>query len=240
MLNKVANIVRGLSVDMVEKANSGHPGLPLGCAEIGAVLFGDVLKYDPTLPDWPDRDRFILSAGHGSSWLYSLLHLSGYSLSLNDLKNFRQLNSKTPGHPEYGETPGVEVTTGPLGQGFANAVGMALAEKILGARFNTDDYKIVDHHTFTLLGDGCMMEGITTEAASLAGHLGLEKLIAIYDSNQICLAGETKDTFTESIAAKFKALGWKVIENIDGHNIDELKPAIIKAKESKDKPTLII
>ena len=240
MLNKVANILRGLSVDMVEKAKSGHPGLPLGCAEIGAVLFGDMLRYDPTSPDWPDRDRFILSAGHGSSWLYSLLHLSGYDISLNDLKNFRQLNSKTPGHPEYGETPGVEVTTGPLGQGFANAVGMALAEKMLASRFNTDDYKIVNHYTYTLLGDGCMMEGITTEAASLAGHLGLEKLIAIYDSNQICLAGETKDTFTESIADKFKALGWKVLENIDGHSIEELTPAIIKAKESKDKPTLII
>ena len=240
MLNKIANILRGLSVDMVEKAKSGHPGLPLGCAEIGAVLFGDMLRYDPTSPDWPDRDRFILSAGHGSSWLYSLLHLSGYDISLNDLKNFRQLNSKTPGHPEYGETPGVEVTTGPLGQGFANAVGMALAEKMLASRFNTDDYKIVNHYTYTLLGDGCMMEGITTEAASLAGHLGLEKLIAIYDSNQICLAGETKDTFTESIADKFKALGWKVLENIDGHSIEELTPAIIKAKESKDKPTLII
>ncbi|MEA2021818.1 MAG: transketolase [Candidatus Caldatribacteriota bacterium] len=240
MLNKVANIIRGLSVDMIEKAKSGHPGLPLGCAEIGSVLFGDVLKHDPTLPDWSDRDRFILSAGHGSSWLYSLLHLSGYDISLNDLKSFRQLNSKTPGHPEYRETPGVEVTTGPLGQGFANAVGMALTEKMLASRFNTDDYKIVDHYTYTLLGDGCMMEGITTEAASLAGHLGLEKLIAIYDSNQICLAGETKDTFTESIADKFKALGWKVLENIDGHSIEELTPAIIKAKESKDKPTLII
>ena len=240
MLYKVANIIRGLSVDMVEKANSGHPGLPLGCAEIGAVLFGNMLKYDPTLPEWADRDRFILSAGHGSSWLYSLLHLSGYELSLNDLKNFRQLHSRTPGHPEYGETPGIEVTTGPLGQGFANAVGMALAEKILAARFNTEEYEVINHYTYTLLGDGCMMEGITTEAASLAGHLGLEKLIAIYDSNQICLAGETKDTFTESIADKFKALGWKVIDNIDGHNIEELIPVMMKAKESQDKPTLII
>ncbi|MEA1939316.1 MAG: transketolase, partial [Candidatus Caldatribacteriota bacterium] len=240
MLSKTADIVRGLSVDMIEKAKSGHPGLPLGCAEIGAVLFGDVLKHDPTLPDWPDRDRFVLSAGHGSSWLYSLLHLSGYDLSLDDLKKFRQFNSKTPGHPEYRETPGVEVTTGPLGQGFANAVGMALAEKMLASRFNADDFKIVDHYTYTLLGDGCMMEGITTEAASLAGHLGLEKLIAIYDSNQICLAGETKDSFSESVADKFKALGWRVIENIDGHSIEETRPAIIKAKESKDKPTLII
>jgi len=169
----VANIIRGLSVDAIETANSGHPGLPLGCAEIGAVLFGDVLKYDSSTPDWPDRDRFVLSAGHGSSWLYSLLYLSGYDFSLDDLKQFRQLNSKTPGHPEYGETPGVEVTTGPLGQGFANAVGMALAEKMLAARFNTEDYKIVDHYTYTLLSDGCMMEGIVSEAASLAGHLGL-------------------------------------------------------------------
>jgi len=240
LLNKTANIVRGLSVDMIEKAKSGHPGLPLGCAEIGAVLFGDVLKHDPTLPDWPDRDRFILSAGHGSSWLYSLLHLSGYDLSLEDLKNFRQFDSKTPGHPEYGETLGVEVTTGPLGQGFANAVGMALAEKMLAVRFNTDDYKIVNHYTYTLVGDGCMMEGITSEAASLAGHLGLEKLIAIYDSNNICLAGETKDTFTESIANKFRALKWKVIDNVDGHEIKEIKDALVEAKSNKDKPTLII
>ena len=240
MLNKVPNIVRGLSVDMIEKAKSGHPGLPLGCAEIGAVLFGDVLKHDPTLPDWPDRDRFVLSAGHGSSWLYSLLYLSVYDLSLDDLKNFRQFGSKTPGHPEYRETHGVEITTGPLGQGFANAVGMALAEKMLAARFNSEDYKIVDHYTYTLLGDGCMMEGITSEAASLAGHLGLEKLIAIYDNNKICLAGETKDTFTELTADKFKALGWKIIDNVDGHKIKEIKDALLEAKSSKEKPTLII
>ncbi len=227
-------------MDAVETAHSGHPGLPLGCAEIGAVLFGDILKFDPSAPDWPDRDRFILSAGHGSSWLYSLLYLSGYNLSLDDLKKFRQLNSKTPGHPEYGETPGVEVTTGPLGQGFANAVGMALAEKMLAARFNTDDYKIVNHYTYTLLSDGCMMEGITSEAASLAGHLGLEKLIAIYDDNKICLAGEIKATFTESVADRFRAYNWKVIENVDGHNIEEIKSSLVQAKKSKDKPTLII
>ncbi|MHC2994480.1 MAG: transketolase [Candidatus Atribacteria bacterium] len=240
MLNKVANIVRGLAVDAVENAQSGHPGLPLGCAEIGAVLFGDILKFDPSAPEWPDRDRFILSAGHGSSWLYSLLYLSGYNLSLDDLKKFRQLNSKTPGHPEYGDTPGVEVTTGPLGQGFANAVGMALSEKMLAARFNTDDYKIVNHYTYTLLSDGCMMEGITSEVASLAGHLGLEKLIAIYDDNKICLAGETKATFTESVADRFRAYNWKVIENVDGHNIEEIKSSLIQAKKSKDKPILII
>lgn len=240
MFNKIANIVRGLAVDMVETANSGHPGLPLGCAEIGAVLFGDVLKYDSSVPDWPDRDRFVLSAGHGSAWLYSLLHLSGYDLSLDDLKSFRQLNSKTPGHPEHKETPGVEVTTGPLGQGFADAVGMALAEKMLAARFNTEDYKIVDHYTYSLLGDGCMMEGITSEAASLAGHLGLGKLIAIYDDNSICLAGETRATFTESVADRFRAYNWKVIDHISGHSIEEFKAAIIKAKETEDKPTLII
>lgn len=240
MFYKIANTVRGLAVDMIESANSGHPGLPLGCAEIGAVLFGDVLKYDPSTPDWPDRDRFVLSAGHGSSWLYSLLHLSGYDLSLEDLKKFRQLNSRTPGHPEYRETPGVEVTTGPLGQGFANAVGMALAEKMLAARYNKGDYKIVDHYTYTLLGDGCMMEGIVSEAASLAGHLGLGKLIAIYDDNGICLAGETRATFTESVADRFRAYNWKVIDHINGHNIEEIKAAIIKAQETEDKPTLII
>jgi transketolase len=240
LFNRIANIVRGLAVDMIEKANSGHPGLPLGCAEIGAVLFGDVLKYDSAVLDWPDRDRFVLSAGHGTAWLYSLLHLSGYDLSLDDLKQFRQLNSKTPGHPEYRETPGVEVTTGPLGQGFSNAVGMALAEKMLAARFNTEDYKIVDHHTYTLLGDGCMMEGITSEAASLAGHLGLGKLIAIYDDNGISLAGETKVSFTESVADRFRAYHWKVIDHINGHSIEELKAAIIKAKETEDKPILII
>jgi transketolase len=225
---------------MIETANSGHPGLPLGCAEIGAVLFGDVLKYDSTVPDWPDRDRFVLSAGHGSMWLYSLLYLSGYGISLEDLKQFRQLNSKTPGHPEYGETPGIEVSTGPLGQGFANAVGMALAEKMLAVRFNTKDYKIVDHYTYTLLGDGCMMEGVTSEAASLAGHLGLGKLIAIYDDNGISLAGETKVSFTESVADRFRAYHWKVIDHINGHSIEEFKAAMIKAKEAEDKPILII
>jgi len=240
LFNKIANIVRGLAVDAIEKAQSGHPGLPLGCAEIGAVLFGNILKYNPSTPDWPDRDRFVLSAGHGSMWLYSLLYLSGYGISLEDLKKFRRLNSKTPGHPEYGETPGIEVSTGPLGQGFANAVGMALAEKMLAVRFNTKDYKIVDHYTYTLLSDGCMMEGVTSEAASLAGHLGLEKLIAIYDDNKICLSGETKITFTESVADRFKAYNWQVIENVDGHKVEEIKDALLEAKKSKNKPTLII
>lgn len=240
MFYKIAHIIRGLAVDMIEQVNSGHPGLPLGCAEIGAVLFGEVLKFDPLQPDWLDRDRFVLSAGHGSAWLYALLHLSGYNLSLEDLKSFRQLDSKTPGHPEYRHTPGVEATTGPLGQGFANAVGMALAERMLAARYNTEDYKIIDHYTYTLLGDGCMMEGIVSEAASLAGHLGLGKLIAVYDDNGICLSGETKATFTESVADRFRAYHWKVIDSINGHCVEEIKAAFIKARESIDKPTLII
>ncbi|MFA7574859.1 MAG: transketolase, partial [Arcobacteraceae bacterium] len=240
MLKDVANIVRGLSVDMIEKANSGHPGLPLGCAEIGAVLFGEVLKYDPKEPNWTDRDRFILSAGHGSALLYSLLYLSGYEVTLEDIKKFRQLNSKTPGHPEYGITPGVETTSGPLGQGLANGVGMAIAEKILSSRFNTEEFKIVDHYTYVLAGDGCMMEGITSEAASLAGHLGLGKLIVIYDKNCISLACGTDVTFTESVAERYRAYNWQVIEDIDGHNIDELRMALMKAKENEEKPVLII
>jgi len=237
---KIANIVRGLAVDMIEQANSGHPGLPLGCAEIGAVLFGEVLKFDPLQPEWLDRDRFVLSAGHGSAWLYALLHLSGCNLSLEDLKKFRQLDSKTPGHPEYQNTPGVEATTGPLGQGFANAVGMALAERMLAARYNTEDYKIIDHYTYTLLSDGCMMEGVVSEAASLAGHFALGKLIALYDDNGICLSGETKATFTESVADRFRAYHWQVIDSINGHSVEEIKAALIKARKTTDKPTLII
>jgi len=240
MLENVANIIRGLSVDAIENANSGHPGLPLGCAEIGAVLFGETLKHDPTDPNWPDRDRFILSAGHGSALLYSLLYLSGYDLTLDDIKNFRQLGSRTPGHPEYGVTAGVEVTSGPLGQGLANGVGMALAEKMLASRFNTEEYKIVDHYTYVLASDGCMMEGITSEAASIAGHLGLGKLIVIYDQNCISLACGTDTTFTESVADRYRAYNWRVIENIDGHNIDELKMALMKARENDEKPVLII
>ncbi len=240
MLKDVANIIRGLSVDAVEKANSGHPGLPLGCAEIGAVLFGEILKHDPGKPDWVDRDRFVLSAGHGSALLYALLHLSGYELSIQDIMNFRKINSKTPGHPEYRHTPGVETTSGPLGQGFANAVGMALAEKMLAARFNDEGFNIFDHYTYVLAGDGCMMEGITSEAASLAGHLGLGKLIVVYDQNFISLAAETEVTFTESVAERFQAYNWQVITNINGHDIDELKSAFIKAKEDNNRPTIII
>ncbi|MDZ7672005.1 MAG: transketolase [Halanaerobiales bacterium] len=240
MLKEVANIVRGLSVDAVEKANSGHPGMPVGCAEIGSLLYGEVLKHDPDSPNWPDRDRFVLSAGHGSMLLYSLLHLSGYDLSLKDLKNFRQLGSKTPGHPEYMETEGVETTTGPLGQGLANAVGMAITERHLAAKFNKENYNIVDHYTYTIMGDGCMMEGISSEAASLAGHLGLGKLIAIYDDNEISIEGSTDITFTESVPKRFESYNWQVIDNVDGHNINELRKAIIKAKSDQTKPTLIV
>ncbi|MGM0499358.1 MAG: transketolase [Bacillota bacterium] len=240
MLKEVANIVRGLSADIVEKANSGHPGMPIGCADIGALLFGEVMNLDASKSDWPDRDRFVLSAGHGSAFLYSFLHLNGYDISMDDLKEFRQLHSKTPGHPEYGETDGVETTTGPLGQGFSNAVGMSLAEKMLAAKYNTEKHDIVDHYTYTIMGDGCMMEGITSEAASLAGHLGLDKLIAIYDDNDISIAGNTNLTFTESVADRFKAFGWQVIENIDGHNIEQLRDAINQAKSDKDRPTVIM
>ncbi|AGB41674.1 transketolase [Halobacteroides halobius DSM 5150] len=240
MLNEVANIIRGLSADGVEKANSGHPGLPLGCAEIGSVLYGTEMSYDPSKSDWPNRDRFVLSAGHGSMFLYSLLHLSGFDVSLEDLKEFRQLDSKTPGHPECDETDGVETTTGPLGQGFANAVGMAVSERMLAERYNTADFEIVNHYTYTLLGDGGMMEGIVSEAASLAGHLGLGKLIAIYDDNEISIGGDTDITFTEDVPTKFKACDWHVIDGVDGHDPEAIKAAFAQAKEVTDKPSLIV
>ncbi|TDX52676.1 transketolase [Orenia marismortui] len=240
MLKKVADVIRGLSADGVQEANSGHPGLPLGCADIGAVLYGEVMKYDPEAPKWADRDRFVLSAGHGSMLVYSLLHLSGYDLSLEDLRNFRQLDSKTPGHPEYGHTEGVETTTGPLGQGFANAVGMAIAEKMMAERYNTEEDKIVDHYTYTLTGDGGMMEGIVYEAASLAGHLGLGKLIAIYDDNDISIGGSTDITFTEDVPARFRAQGWHVVDGVDGHDFESIKAAIDEGKQTTDKPTLIV
>ncbi len=240
MLKEIANTVRGLSADIVEKANSGHPGMPIGCADIGALLFGEIINIDASKPNWPDRDRFVLSAGHGSAFLYSFLHLTGHDITMDNLKNFRQLHSNTPGHPEYGETAGVETTTGPLGQGLANAVGMALSEKMLAERFNTAQYKIVDHYTYTIVGDGCLMEGISSEAASLAGHLGLEKLIAIYDDNNISIAGNTELAFTESPADRFKAFGWQVIEDVDGHNIEEVRKAIKQAKLDKERPTLIL
>jgi transketolase len=233
-----ANAIRALSMDAVQKANSGHPGAPMGMADIAEVLWRDYLKHSPTNPQWFDRDRFVLSNGHGSMLIYSLLHLTGYDLSIEDLKNFRQLHSKTPGHPEYGYAPGVETTTGPLGQGIANAVGMAVAEKILAAQFNRDGHTIVDHFTYVFLGDGCMMEGISHEVCSLAGTLGLNKLIAFYDDNGISIDGEVHGWFTDDTPARFESYGWQVIRNVDGHDADEIHMAIETARKS-DQPTLI-
>ena len=217
MISTIANTIRGLAADMVEKANSGHPGLPLGAAEMAAVLYSEILRHDPAAPDWPDRDRFVLSAGHGSALLYSLLHLTGYDLPIEELERFRQLGSKTAGHPEYGAAPGIETTTGPLGQGLANAVGMALAERMLAARFNRPGYEIVNHYTYVLAGDGCLMEGVTAEASSLAGHLGLGKLIVFYDDNTITIEGSTELAFTENVAERYAGYGW-LIQHIDGHD----------------------
>ena len=233
-----ANAIRALSMDAVQKANSGHPGAPMGMADIAEVLWHDVLQHNPANPDWANRDRFVLSNGHGSMLIYSLLHLTGYDLSIDDLKNFRQLHSKTPGHPEFGYTPGVETTTGPLGQGLANAVGFALAEKVLAAQFNRDGHNIVDHHTYVFLGDGCMMEGISHEVSSLAGTLGLGKLIAFYDDNGISIDGEVEGWFTDDTPKRFEAYGWQVIRHVDGHDPEELQIAIDTARKS-EQPTLI-
>jgi transketolase len=234
-----ANAIRALSMDAVQKANSGHPGAPMGMADIAEVLWRDYLQHNPSNPNWADRDRFVLSNGHGSMLIYSLLHLTGYDLGLDDLKQFRQLHSRTPGHPEYGYTPGVETTTGPLGQGIANAVGFAIAEKVLGAQFNRDGHNVVDHFTYAFLGDGCMMEGISHEVCSLAGTLGLGKLIAFYDDNGISIDGEVHGWFTDDTPARFEAYGWQVIRNVDGHDADEIKTAIETARKSSDRPTLI-
>ncbi|UYZ84438.1 transketolase [Entomomonas sp. E2T0] len=234
-----ANAIRALSMDAVQKANSGHPGAPLGMADIAEVLWRGFLKYNPLNPDWFNRDRFVLSNGHGSMLLYSLLHLSGYNLSINDLKNFRQFKSRTPGHPEYGYTVGIETTTGPLGQGLANAVGMAIAEKVLAAQFNKPEFPLVDHHTYVFLGDGCLMEGISHEASSLAGTLELGKLIAFYDDNGISIDGEVEGWFTDDTALRFESYGWQVIRNVDGHDAEEIKIAIETAKAETTKPTLI-
>ncbi|SDS78659.1 transketolase [Halopseudomonas litoralis] len=233
-----ANAIRALSMDAVQKANSGHPGAPMGMADIAEVLWRDFMKHNPANPTWADRDRFVLSNGHGSMLIYSLLHLTGYDLSIDDLKSFRQLHSKTPGHPELGYTPGVETTTGPLGQGLANAVGFALAEKIMAAQFNQPGHDIVDHDTYVFLGDGCMMEGISHEVCSLAGTLGLNKLTAFYDDNGISIDGEVHGWFTDDTPRRFESYGWQVIRNVDGHDADEIKTAIETARKS-DKPTLI-
>ncbi|MFZ3207125.1 MAG: transketolase [Pseudomonas sp.] len=233
-----ANAIRALSMDAVQKANSGHPGAPMGMADIAEVLWRDYLKHNPSNPGFADRDRFVLSNGHGSMLIYSLLHLTGYDLGIEDLKQFRQLHSRTPGHPEYGYTPGVETTTGPLGQGLANAVGFALAEKVLGAQFNRDGHQIVDHFTYAFLGDGCMMEGISHEVSSLAGTLGLGKLIAFYDDNGISIDGEVEGWFTDDTPKRFEAYGWQVIRNVDGHDAEEIKIAIDTARKS-EQPTLI-
>jgi transketolase len=236
---ELANAIRALSMDAVQKANSGHPGAPMGMADIAEVLWNDHLKHNPANPDWADRDRFVLSNGHGSMLIYSLLHLTGYALSVDDLKDFRQLHSKTPGHPEYGYAPGVETTTGPLGQGITNAVGMALAEKSLAAQFNQPDHQIVDHYTYAFLGDGCMMEGISHEACSLAGTLGLSKLVAFWDDNGISIDGETEGWFTDDTPSRFDAYGWHVIRDVDGHDPDAIHRAIEAAKAEGSKPTLI-
>ncbi|GDY26955.1 transketolase 1 [Agarivorans sp. Toyoura001] len=234
-----ANAIRALSMDGVQQAKSGHPGAPMGMADIAEVLWRDHLAHNPSNPSWSNRDRFILSNGHGSMLLYSLLHLSGYALPIEELKNFRQLHSKTPGHPEYGYAPGVETTTGPLGQGIANAVGMALAEKMLAAQFNRDDHDIVDHFTYAFMGDGCLMEGISHEVCSLAGTLGLGKLIAFWDDNGISIDGHVEGWFTDDTPARFEAYGWNVIRDVDGHDPEQINAAIVAAKADITKPTLI-
>ena len=234
------NTIRALAIDTVQKANSGHPGLPLGAAPIGYSLFTRTMKHDPANPKWPDRDRFVLSAGHGSALLYSLLHLTGYDLPLDQLKQFRQWGSHTPGHPEYGDTPGVEVTTGPLGQGFAMAVGMAIAERHLAARFNRPGHEIVGHHTYVLAGDGDLMEGVAHEAASLAGHLELGRLVVFYDSNRICLAGTTNLSFTDDVGQVFEGYGWHVQSVADGNDLEALARATDAARAAADKPSLVI
>ncbi|WP_038879607.1 transketolase [Vibrio jasicida] len=237
--NKLADTIRVLSMDAVQKAGSGHPGAPMGMADIAEVLWRDFLKHNPTNPNWPDRDRFILSNGHGSMLIYSLLHLSGYDLTMEDIQSFRQLHAKTAGHPEYGYAPGIETTTGPLGQGITNGVGMALAEKVLADQFNRPGHEIVDHHTYVFMGDGCMMEGISHEACSLAGTLGLGKLIAFWDDNGISIDGEVEGWFSDDTPKRFEAYGWHVIADVDGHNAQSIRQAILEAQAETSKPTLI-
>ena len=235
----LANAIRALSMDAVQKANSGHPGAPMGMADIAEVLWNSFLKHNPANPKWADRDRFVLSNGHGSMLIYSLLHLTGYDLPMDEIKNFRQLHSKTPGHPEYGYAPGIETTTGPLGQGITNAVGMALAERVLAAQFNRDNHHIVDHYTYVFMGDGCMMEGISHEACALAGTWGLGKLIAFWDDNGISIDGHVEGWFTDDTPKRFEAYGWHVIRDVDGHDAAAIEKAVHEAKSVNDKPTLI-
>ena len=236
---KLANAIRALAMDAVQEAKSGHPGAPMGMADIAEVLWNDFLRHDPADPQWPDRDRFVLSNGHGSMLLYALLHLSGYDLTREDLRQFRQLHAKTPGHPEYGMTPGVETTTGPLGQGLANAVGMALAERVLAAQFNRDDFPVVDHATYAFVGDGCLMEGISHEVCSLAGTWQLGKLIVFYDDNGISIDGRVEGWFTDDTPARFEAYGWQVVRNVDGHDADAVSEAILVARAETRRPTLV-
>ncbi len=239
VFKNLTSAIRALAMDAVQKANSGHPGMPMGMAEIAEVLWNHHMRHNPTNPDWVDRDRFILSNGHGSMLIYALLHLTGYDLSIEDIKNFRQLHSKTPGHPEYGYTPGVETTTGPLGQGITNAVGMALAEKILAEEFNRPYFPIVDHYTYVFLGDGCMMEGISHEACSLAGTLKLGKLVCFYDDNGISIDGHVEGWFTDNTPKRFESYGWHVVPDVNGHDPVAIQAAIEAAKKVQDKPTLI-
>lgn len=239
ILGKIANTIRGLSMDAVQKADSGHPGLPMGCAEIGAYLYGYLLRHNPKNSKWVNRDRLVLSAGHGSMWLYSCLHLSGFDVSLEDIKNFRQLHSKTPGHPEWNETDGVETTTGPLGQGIGNAIGMALGLKLAAARLNTPSQKIIDNKVYCLISDGDVMEGCASEASALAGHLKIDNLIAIYDSNHICLDGPLSECFSENTKKRYEAYGWEVFE-VDGHDLDALHHVLTDARIKQERPRLVI
>lgn len=238
-LSKVAGTIRGLSMDAVQKANSGHPGMPMGCAELGAFLYGVHLRHNPKHSKWMNRDRLVLSAGHGSMWLYSCLHLSGFKLSLEDIKQFRQLHSKTPGHPEYGMTDGVEATTGPLGQGVGNAVGMALGMKMLAARFNREEYPLFTGKVFCIAGDGCLMEGVSSEVSSFAGHLKLDNLVLIYDSNHVCLDGPTSECFTEDTKGRYKAYGWDVYD-IDGYDFDGMETTFNEIRRKQNKPVLVV
>src|SRR5215212_11817780 len=234
------NTIRTLSIDAVQKANSGHPGAPMGLAPLAYLLFTRVMKHNPANADWPDRDRFVLSAGHASMLLYSSLHLTGYDISLEELKNFRQLHSPAAGHPEYNHAPGIETTTGPLGQGISTAVGMALAERMQAARFNRDGHEIVDHYTYTIASDGDLMEGVSAEASSIAGHLGLGRLIAFYDDNHITIEGDTELAFTEDVGARYEAYGWHVQNLGEDIGLDRLERAVADAKAVEDRPSLII